>query len=74
MTIRQLQKVFALTDKQRVRINDLRKARVIESDYAWVLEPDYDYDGYNYEEVERIMKMKVEEVRFEKNWLTIWAE
>ena len=73
MTIRQLQKFFALTDKQRVRINDMRKVLTIESDYGWVLEPDYDYDGYNYEEVERIMKLKVEEVRFEKNWLTIWA-
>ena len=73
MTIRQLQKVFDLNDNQRVRINDGRTVRTIESDYGWVLEPDYDYDGYNYEEIERIMKLKVEGVKFEKNWLVIWA-
>ena len=73
MTIRQLQKVLDLTDNQRVRINDGRKLITIESDCGWCLEPDYDYEGYNYDEIERIMKLKISGMKFEKNWLIIWT-
>lgn len=73
MTIRQLQKVTELKDGQRVRINDMRKLVTIESDYDWCFEPDYDYEGYNYDEVERIMRLSVDGLNFDSRWLTIWA-
>lgn len=74
MTIRQLQNVFDLSDNQRVRINDGGEYLTIESDSGWVLEPGYDYDGYNYEEVERIMKLKVYCIEFKGDQLIIWAK
>jgi len=73
MTIRQLQKVVTVEDHQYVIINDMKNVRTIQSDGGWVLEPGYDYEGYNYEEIDRILSLSIDEVRFSKNFLRIWA-
>jgi hypothetical protein len=73
MTIRQLQRVFNVKDDQRVRVNDGRKLITIESDYGWCFEPDYEYEGFNYDEIERIMKLSVDGAEFNGKVLTIWA-
>lgn len=73
MTIKQLQKVMDLNDDQYVRINDQRNHRMIESSEGWCFDIDYDYDGYNYEEVERILALRVSSCKFTKYSLVIWA-
>ncbi|MBR3019991.1 MAG: hypothetical protein IKH57_23435 [Clostridia bacterium] len=73
MKIKQLVKVMGLGADQTVRINDEREHRTIESVGGWVLEPDYDYSGYNYNEVERIMNLTVTGMAFNGDTLTIWA-
>lgn len=73
MTIRQLQKVFDLTDDQHVRIMDAKNLRTIETAEGWVLEPSYDYEGYNYEEIERILSLRIYGIEFKGKVLTVWA-
>lgn len=73
MTIKQLQQVFSVKASQRVKIHDRKNSRTIESVYGWVLEPDYDYEGFNYEEVERILSMHVYGAEFRGEWLIIFA-
>ena len=73
MTIKQLQNVFSVKDSQRVRIHDRKNSRTIETVCSWVLEPDYDYEGFNYQEVERIMSMRVHGAEFRGDWLIIYA-
>lgn len=73
MTIRQLQKVMDVNDNQYVKIHDTRTQRTIDSIEGWVFEPDYDYEGFNYDEVERIMNLKITAMEFSNDWLTIWA-
>lgn len=73
MTIGQLQKVMCLKDNQRVRVNDGRKLITIESEQGWCFEPDYEYEGFNYEEIERILKLKISGIEFRNNWLVIWT-
>lgn len=73
MTIKQLQKVLDVKFYQNVRIRDTRNQRTIETMRGWVLEPDYDYDGYNYEEIERILSLHVDSAEFGGDLLTIWA-
>lgn len=73
MTIKQLQQVLNVKFYQNVRIRDTRNQRTIETMRGWVLEPDYDYDGYNYEEIERILSLHVDSAEFGGDLLTIWA-
>ena len=73
MTIKQLQKVVCVADNQRVKINDCRTWKTIETVTGWAMEPDYEYEGFNYEEVERILNLKVVSVMFSQDWLYIWA-
>ena len=73
MTIRQLQQVFSVKASQRVKIHDRKNSRTIETLYGWVLEPNYDYEGFNYQEVERIMSMQVHGAEFRGDCLIIYA-
>ena len=73
MTVRQLQNVFSVKDSQRVRIHDRKNSRTIETVYGWVLEPDYDYDGFNYQEVERILSLQVHGAEFRGDWLILFT-
>lgn len=73
MKIKQLQKVVELNNEQFVRIQDTRNNRTIESSSGWALEPDYDYPGFNYEEIQRILNLTVDSVTFGKYSLVIWA-
>ena len=73
MKIKSLQKVVSVHENQRVIIFDQRNHRTIETVEGWVLEPSYDYDGYNYEEIERILNLSVSDVEFNGNTLKIWA-
>lgn len=73
MKIRQLQRVVDVKDNQHVKINDGRKLITIESDCGWCFEPDYDYEGFNYDEIERIMNLSVDGIEFNGKVLTIWA-
>ena len=73
MTIKQLQNVFSVHVTQRVRIHDRKNSRTIESVYGWVLEPDYDYVGFNYQEVDRILSLHVHGAEFRGDWLIIYA-
>ena len=73
MKIGQLAKVIELRENQRVKIRDTRTNKTIESVSGWVIEPEYEYTGFNHEEVERIMDLKVASAKFEYDWLLIWA-
>ena len=73
MTIKQLQKVFELENGQYVTINDSRNQRTIESVNGWCLELSYDYEGFNYEEIDRILSLKVDRCKFSKHRLVIYA-
>lgn len=73
MTIKQLQKILDVKFYQNVRIRDTRNQRTIESNGGWSLEPDYEYSGYNYEEIERILSLRVDSAEFGGDLLTVWA-
>ena len=74
MTIKQLQKVVCMTSNQRVKINDCRTCKTIETVKGWAMDPNYEYEDFNYEEVERILNLKVIAVMFTQGWLYIWAD
>ena len=73
MTIKQLQKVLEVSDRQRVRVNDNRTCRKIDSIEGWIFEPEYDYQGTNVDEINRILSLKVDCAEFKNDWLIIWA-
>ena len=73
MTIKQLQKVMDLNCNQCVKVSDARTQRTIYSVYGWIFEPEYDYDGTNVDEVERILSLKISSVVFDNDTLKIWA-
>lgn len=74
MKIKSLQKIVELKPDQFVVINDQKNNRTLESESGgWVFEPDYDYAGFNYEEIERILNLSVSAVEFGKYSLRIWA-
>ena len=74
MKIKQLMNVMVLSDDQYVTVNDYRTHKRIDSVGGWVFEPDYDYHGNNYEEVERILNLTVGSAEFANDRLTIWTK
>ena len=74
MKIRQLVNVISLNDNQRVKVHDTRTQRTIESEIGWVFGLDYEYEGFNYDEVNRILNLKVYAVTISGDWLNIWAQ
>lgn len=73
MKVKQLMKVAEIKVGQHVKINDGRNYRTIETSEGWILEPDYDYEGFNYDEIERIKNMTVDGMEFSEDCLTIWV-
>ena len=73
MTIKQLQEVQFLNYKQHVTIHDSKNHRTIRSEFGWVLEPEYDYPGTNVDEIERILKLRIDSMSWDNNVLTIHA-
>lgn len=73
MKLKQLQKVACVSDNQRVKVNDGRNYRTIETDCGWAFNLDYDYLGFNYEEVDRILNMTVDSFEFSQDLLTVWV-
>ena len=74
MKIRQLVNVISLNDNQRVKVHDTRTQRTIESASGWAWDLDYEYEGFNYDEVSRILELKVYAVTISGDWLNIWAQ
>ena len=73
MTIKQLQNVLNLKDNQYVRVHDHRTQRTIDSVEGWCFEPDYEYDGFNYDEIKRILSLRVVSAEIKGDWLHIHA-
>lgn len=74
MTIKQLFEVTMVNWKQHVVVNDQQTFRTIRSENGWAFDLNYDYPGENYEEIARILGLKVESITFSGEELVIWAK
>ena len=73
MRIKQLQKLVMVKSRQHIKIINTRERRTIETNEGWDFEPDSNYEGYDADEIKKILDWTVDCIEFNSEVFEVWV-